>query len=282
MRSLRLLVLCLALGASACATRPDPSDPDAVAEFEQNNDPLEPTNRALFSVHQTIDRAVLRPAAVAYRAVVPPPVRTGIRNVLGNLRAPVIFLNDALQGNPERARDTLARFMLNSTVGLGGIFDVAAAMGLPGHTEDFGQTLAAAGLGEGPYLFIPLLGPSNPRDLVGTGVDIVSNPFTYLTFGSDGLNNAYDYGVPVARGLDLREGVIETLDAVNSTSLDPYATIRSGYRQQRNREIRNAERVPTPGASPASSSTGLGVGSPDSGSAAGAGTGGGTAPAPAR
>ncbi len=267
MHPLSLLALLLALGTAACATRPPASEPEALAEYEQNNDPLEPTNRALFSVHQAIDGAVLQPVARGYRAAVPQPVRTGVRNALGNLRSPVIFINDVLQGEAGRARDTLARFMLNSTVGLAGIFDVAADMGLPGHTEDFGQTFATAGVGEGPFLFIPVLGPSNPRDLTGFGAGIAANPFTYLTFGSDGANYAYDYGIPVTTAVDTREGLLDPIDEVNRTSLDPYATLRSAYRQLRAREITNAGAPRNSGAPqtrqespPAALGTGLGTG----------------------
>ncbi|MDT8266780.1 VacJ family lipoprotein, partial [Roseomonas sp. DSM 102946] len=145
MRSFRLLAITLVLGMSACATRPDPSDPEAVAEFQQTNDPIEPFNRAMFDVHQGIDKYALRPAALGYRAVLPQPVRDGVHNAIGNLKAPVIFINDVIQGEVGRARDTLTRFMLNSTVGLGGLFDVAASMGLPAHDADFGITAGKAG-----------------------------------------------------------------------------------------------------------------------------------------
>ena len=162
---------------AGCAARPDPNDPDEVAEFKQTNDPIEPFNRTMYAVHQGIDRVVLRPVAVAYRDVVPQPLRTGIRNVLGNLRTPVILANDMLQGEPRRAGDTLGRFLMNSTLGLGGIFDVAGnQFGVKGHSEDYGQTLAVWGVGEGAYLFIPVIGPSNPRDLTGFGLGIASDP----------------------------------------------------------------------------------------------------------
>jgi phospholipid-binding lipoprotein MlaA len=240
----------------ACATRPPADDPDAVAEFRQNNDPIEPFNRGSYAVHQTIDRYALEPVARGYRNVVPQPVRTGVRNVLANLRTPVIFLNDVLQGESRRAGDTLGRFVVNSTLGLGGIFDVAGTrMGVRGHDEDFGQTLARWGVGEGPYLFIPILGPSNPRDLGGFGVDIASHPLTWAGGGAavDGLT----YGRAGATVVDTREGLLETLDDVNRTSLDPYATLRSAYRQRRRAEIGNR----TGASTPAGFGTGFGVGS---------------------
>ncbi|MBL6456155.1 VacJ family lipoprotein [Belnapia sp. T6] len=240
---------------AGCATRPPASDPDSVAEYQQNNDPAEPTNRRLYAVHQVIDQYALRPVAVGYRAVVPQPVRSGIRNVLGNLRTPVILVNDMLQGEPRRAGDTLGRFVINSTLGVGGIFDVARSQfGVAGHAEDYGQTLARWGVGEGPYLFIPVLGPSNPRDLVGFGLGILSDPLTW--FGQGAVVNGLTWGRSGATVVDTRESLIEAIDNVNATSLDSYSTLRSAYRQRRNAEIRNEGDV----GSPAAGGTGFGVG----------------------
>jgi phospholipid-binding lipoprotein MlaA len=252
-----LLGTVLAGTLAACAARPPADDRDAQEEFRANNDPIEPFNRAMYDVNQAIDTAVLRPVAVGYRAVVPAPVRTGVSNFLSNLRSPVILMNDALQGETDRFGTTLGRFMLNSTLGIGGILDVAKDFGLPPHTEDFGQTFAVAGVEEGPYLFIPLLGPSNPRDLLGFAAGIAADPFTWLTFGN---RDAVDIGNYIRTGVTVvstRESLIETLDDVQRTSLDPYATIRSAYRQQRAREIAN-----TPATVPAAPQ-GLGTGLPD-------------------
>lgn len=234
-----LLGLAALLLLGACATRPDPSDREAVAEYEQNNDPLEPANRVSYEVHDAIDRAVLEPAARGYRAVVPAPVRTGIGNALANLRSPVTLLNDLLQGEGERARITLGRFMVNTVLGLGGVFDLGRTWGVPGHTEDFGQTLAVWGVGEGPYLFVPLLGPSNPRDLAGTAVDFAADPVGY--FGQGAIVDALNWTRVGLTVLDTREGLIETVDGLRQGSLDPYATIRSGYRQRRAAQIRNQD-----------------------------------------
>lgn len=249
-----VLALGLALGLGACATRPDPADPEAVAEFRATNDPLEPLNRGMYFVNDGLDTLVLRPAAEIYRIFVAPEVREAIRNVLANLRTPVILVNDVLQGETDRAGVTLGRFVINTTVGVGGIWDRARDFGLLGHTEDFGQTLAVWGVPEGPYLFIPVLGPSNPRDLAGAGVDIATNPLTWISG-----NETVDAVLITRTGLtalDTREGLIEPLDALRQGSLDPYAALRSAYRQRREREISN---VPT-GASPAARGTGFGVG----------------------
>jgi len=238
MRLSVLMLPLLTLLLVSCATRPDPSDPEAVADFEQTNDPAEPFNRSMHSVHQAIDSAVLRPVAVAYRDVVPHPVRLGISNVLGNLRSPVVLLNDMLQGEPRRAGDTLGRFVINSTIGLGGIFDIAADhFGVRRHDEDWGQTMARWGVGEGPYLFVPVLGPSNPRDLIGFGLGIASDPLNW--FGQGTAVNVLTGTRAGMTVINTREGLIEPLDEVERSSLDPYATLRSAYRQRRQAEIEN-------------------------------------------
>jgi phospholipid-binding lipoprotein MlaA len=228
----------LLLLLAACATPPPASDPEALAEYKANNDPLEPANRSIHTFNEQLDRAVTRPVAVGYRDTVPRPVRRGIRNLLNNLRSPVILVNDMLQGEPRRAGDTLGRFVLNTTVGLAGIFDVADAwFGVPRHTEDFGQTLAVWGAGEGPYLFLPLIGPTNLRDLTGSGVDGAANVVTWFGQG------AAVSGLRYARGgmglVDTREALIDPVDEMRRSSLDPYATYRSAYRQRRQADIEN-------------------------------------------
>jgi len=257
----RLLVATLALGLlggalAGCATRPPADDPEAQEEFRATNDPIEPFNRAMYDVHQAIDTVVLRPVAVAYRYVTPQPVRTGVSNVLSNLRSPVILVNDALQGETQRFGTTLGRFLLNSTLGLGGILDVATDFGLPPHTEDFGQTFAVAGLEEGPYLFLPILGPSNPRDLLGFAAGLAADPFTWLTMSGGDVADVLSGVRTGATVVSTRESLLDPLDDVQRTSLDPYATLRSAYRQQRAREIANVPAA-TP-AAPQGFGTGLG------------------------
>jgi phospholipid-binding lipoprotein MlaA len=216
----------LALCVGACATVPE--DPVARAEFERTNDPLEPMNRSIFDFNMTADKYVIRPTAEAYRDYVPGPARTAIRNIIDNLKQPVVFANNVLQGDPTRASTTLARFVLNSFMGIGGIFDIATDQGYPRQQGDFGQTLFVWGLNEGPYLMLPLLGPSNPRDGAGRGVDAVIDPWGYVAdstvFGLSRL---------VVDGVDERSKYIEELDNIERTSLDFYATIRSLARQRR-------------------------------------------------
>lgn len=238
MRFSRLAALGLLAFLAGCATPPPATDREALAEHIANNDPAEPLNRAIFAVNQGVDTVLLRPATIAYRTLVPQPARTGLRNALRNIRTPVILLNDMLQGEPQRAGNTLGRFVVNTTLGLGGLIDVAERYwGVPFHNEDFGQTLARWGMGEGPYMMLPLLGPSNARDTLGFTVDIAAQPLTWVGQGFEvSLLSYLRVGLGV---LDARDAVQDTLDEVNRTSLDPYATLRSGYRQGRDAAIAN-------------------------------------------
>jgi len=232
MKALRAIVAAVLVGVfvSGCATT------RAVEGPQEINDPFEPFNRLMFNTTLAIDKAVLRPTAIVYRAVFPQPIRDSVRNFLNNLDSPVIFTNDLLQGELARAKVTLVRTVVNTTVGLGGLFDVADRWGFPRHREDFGQTLATLGIGEGPYLFIPLFGPANPRDLFGYGTDLFFQPLTYVQWGDESYVPFVRYGVDL---IDLRARNIETLDEIEQTSLDYYASVRSLYRQSRNNEINN-------------------------------------------
>lgn len=227
----RLACLLLAALLAACATPPPADDPDAVADFNQTNDPLEPTNRVLFAVNTGIDAVVLRPIVAGYRAALPETVREHVRNALTNLGGPVVLANDMLQGKPRLAGNTLVRLALNSTLGVGGVFDVATGWGYPAHANDFGITLADWGVGEGPFLFLPLLGPNNPRDLTGYAVDVGLDPLTYLGKGSVVTDLGYARTGMIV--VDTLSTVEPELDKALSTALDPYATYRSLYRQYR-------------------------------------------------
>ena len=149
-------------GVAGCATKPPASDPEALAAYEQNDDPLEPMNRKLYAVNNTLDTYALKPIAQGYAAVVPRTVRNHIGDVLSNLHTPVVFINDILEAKSRRAGDSLVRFVVNSTLGVGGIFDVASGWGYPSHEADFGITLAIWGVGPGPFLYLPVLGPVRP------------------------------------------------------------------------------------------------------------------------
>ena len=221
-----------ALGA--CAAKPAPGDQIALEEYHEANDPLEPSNRFFYRVNDGLDTYVLRPVAVAYRDVVPGAVRRPIHNVLSNISTPVVFVNDVLQAKPRRAGTSMMRFLINSTAGIGGLFDVASDIGYPSHDSDFGVTLALWGVGSDPFLFLPVLGPSNPRDATGFGADIALDPLTYASFGGSATLNVARFGLAA---VDARERNIDTIDSIKKTALDPYATFRSLYRQNRASEI---------------------------------------------
>ena len=222
-------LLVLAVVAAGCSSTKDP------ASLAQN-DPYEPTNRAITGFNSTVDNAVAKPVAKFYNHALPQSARTGVHNFLTNLGKPVVFGNDVLQGEVTRAGQTVARFTVNTTLGVGGLVDVASMIGIPEHDEDFGQTLGVYGVGEGPYLVIPFMGPNPPRDLAGSVVDIFMDPTTYITFHGSDTWYAVRAGVSV---LDLRARNIDTLEQIERTSIDVYATTRSLYRQYRNSEIRN-------------------------------------------
>jgi phospholipid-binding lipoprotein MlaA len=229
MRQKIFTIAVMAVLAAGCASS---KDPEAIAQ----NDPYEPTNRAIFDVNMKIDKAVAKPVAKFYNRAVPQFARTGVHNFLTNLDKPVTFGNDLLQGEGTRAGQTISRFTVNLALGVGGLVDVATMMGIPDHNEDFGQTLAVYGTGEGPYLMLPFMGPNPPRDLAGNVVDIFLDPTTYIRFHGSDTWYAVRSGVSV---LDLRARNIDSLDQIERTSIDLYATTRSLYRQYRNSEIRN-------------------------------------------
>ncbi len=225
---------------ASCATPPPKSQPEALAAYRETNDPLEPTNRVLYEVSNDIASVSLTPAARAYRWALPEGVRASVANVLSNLGSPVRFGNDVLQASPRRAGDTLMRFLINTTFGLGGIFDVASGWGYPSHSSDFGMTLAVWGVPPGPYLFLPLLGPSDPRDTLGFAADTAANPVEAM--GSGPGITAYNWST---LGLNTLSGYAQNLpaiDEVKRTALDPYATFRSLYRQHRQAEIEAAKK----------------------------------------
>jgi phospholipid-binding lipoprotein MlaA len=257
MNAVRSMLAAVAMGAVAFSSTgalaqetKDPVKADAPPtvttqdiQADDMNDPFEGSNRFFFGVNQVLDELLLRPVAVVYRAVLPEFARDGVRNFMNNLNSPVIFANDLLQGEGDRAGDTVIRFGINSTIGVAGLFDVAKDLGYPYHDEDFGQTLAVWGAGEGPYFYFPLMGPSNVRDFTGFVVDRGFDPLTYVNWGDDDL----EY-VPIARTalnvIDLRARNIETLDDIERSSVDYYASIRSLYRQSRADAIRNG--APSP------------------------------------
>ncbi len=219
-----------ALSFAACVTAP------SMAWAQEAADPWEGFNRNLFAANETIDQAVFEPVARGYRAITPAPLRAGVINFLRNLRGPVIFTNDVLQGQVDRAGITAARFGMNTTIGLAGVLDPATQFGLERHSEDFGQTLAVWGLDAGPYIFVPLLGPANLRDGVGRIVDVALDPLTWAEF--DEADNVRT-GRFVVTGVAARELALEAVDDIRRDALDPYVSVRSSYGLLRESAIQN-------------------------------------------
>jgi phospholipid-binding lipoprotein MlaA len=190
-------------------------------------DPLEGYNRAMFSLNEGVDKFALKPIAQGYEAAVPLPGRTGIANFFGNVGDLWIGVNNLLQGKPVAAASDLGRVLINSTAGIGGLFDVATEVGLEKHDEDFGQTLGRWGVGTGAYLVWPILGPRTARDSLGLGVDLFADPVGYLSHVR--VRNSL-YGT---RFVDTRASFLPADKALNEASLDKYAYVRDAYLQRR-------------------------------------------------
>jgi phospholipid-binding lipoprotein MlaA len=239
--ALREALIVLALLLAGCASQG--TNPGQVGEF---NDPYENTNRAIFGFNQAVDRHVLVPVAKAYVAVFPEPARDSIQAFFRNLRGPIIFVNDVLQGEPKDAGDTVARFLLNSTIGLAGLVDVAGRLGVPYREQDFGITFGVWGIGPGPYLIIPILGPSDPRDLAGDVAEGFGDPWNELAADNHYLWVTFVRGA--VSGIDQRSRYLDTLADLERTSLDYYATLRAIYFQRRAALIRHEKtNLPPPG-----------------------------------
>ena len=245
MRARRLPLILPGLVAAAvilsgCVAPGAPAGPGAAAAVDEGfNDPLEETNRGIFAFNQAVDHAVLIPVAKTYRTVLPPPMRQSMHDFLQNLNGPVIFMNDMLQGQLGLAAETFGRLAVNTTLGVGGMFDVAKVMGIPQHTNDLGITLATWGFAEGPYVMVPVLGPSNPRDIVGMIGDSFADPGDYVAAQHHLWWAALSR--TVVSGIDVRSRNIENLADIEKTALDYYATIRSLYRQRRAAQIRHEQ-----------------------------------------
>jgi phospholipid-binding lipoprotein MlaA len=233
------MVAFLAVSVVACTSSTQVNNSLSYDDPHAVSDPLEGVNRAIFSFNGFLDRIILKPVAQGYRYVLPPVVRDSVQSFLRNLSTPVTLVNEILQGDVSGAGNTTARFLVNSTAGIGGLVDVADDVGFEYEAEDFGQTLAVWGVGEGPYLVLPLLGPSNARDAVGSLVDAFSDPINVISYNAD---NEY---IPLTRGglaaIDTRARLIDPLDELKRSSIDYYASIRSVYKQFRDAQI--ADRV---------------------------------------
>jgi phospholipid-binding lipoprotein MlaA len=214
-----VLGIVLAFCVSGCVTLPPGHTPPP-------QDPWESWNRGVYKVNDSVDRAVVKPLARGYVKVVPSPARTGVSNFFSNLHTPTTMVNDALQGKFGAAANDLARFVVNTTVGVGGLLDPATQMGLDKNDEDFGQTLGHYGVKPGPFLELPILGPSDARDAPAKAVDIFTGPTHYIS------NNYVSYGLYGLQALDTRAALLP-LDTTLQKVFDPYAFIRDAYLQRR-------------------------------------------------
>ena len=226
-------------GGAPVGPGPDPlfGNPEA-AEYEASApvaDPLEPANRAFFGFNQKLDDWFWSPVTRAYRFVTPEPARRGIRRALRNLNTPIFFVNNLLQLRLRDAGETLGAFALNSTLGIFGLLEPSQEAGWEAHPADFGQTLDLVGVGSGPYVVLPILGPTTVRDGFGSAVDRFFQPLSYV--------------VPIVpiqllwgggAGLSLREESSDQLDALEKSSVDFYSVMRSAYLQSREKEIEDA------------------------------------------
>ena len=209
-------------------------------------DPIEPINRAIFSFNNVADRIVLEPISKGYKKL-PSPVQSGISNFLSNLRAPLVVVNQLLQGQGENAIQSTGRFLVNSTVGVFGLIDVAEKIGLEEKEEDFGQTLATWGVGDGFYIVLPLFGPSNLRDTTGMVMTMVTDPINAFA-----ASEGEAWLVPMrtaVNAIDQRSKIIDEVNALRDNSVDYYAAVRSSYYQNREAAINNtndSELTPLP------------------------------------
>lgn len=197
------------------------------AAAQEEVDRFEGFNRTMFSVNEALDRYALRPVAQVYDAVSPLPVKAGIGNFFGNVGDLWVGANSALQGKVDDAGSSFARLLINSSIGIFGLFDVASELGFERYNEDFGQTLAVWGVEDGPYLFLPLIGSRTTRDFAGWAVDTYADPLSDIHPGSVRL------GAKVLRVVDIRAGLLPSDKVLEEAALDKYAYVRDAYLQRR-------------------------------------------------
>ncbi len=214
-------------------------------------DPIEPVNRAIFAVNDTVDTLVLRPVAFVYKETIPDPIRGMVRSFLDWLSSPVTILNTALQGDWPGLERSTSRFIANAP--FFGFVDHATGLGLPARSEDFGQTLGVWGAEDGPYIVLPILGPSNLRDTVGLAADFLADPLTWYG-GDNDFVEALPIGRRVMGAVDFRAENYEAINDLKATSVDYYARVRTIYKQRRDAQIRNGTPPPAVGPSAPDSS----------------------------
>jgi phospholipid-binding lipoprotein MlaA len=243
-RTVPALAAGLMLGLAACASLP--GDPVERAAFERTNDPAEPTNRVIFDANMFLDKWAIEPIAEAYRDVVPDALQDALHNLLQWAREPTVLANNLMQGDVSTAGRTTARFAINTLLGPVGLRDMAKQQGYVRQVGDFGQTLHVWGFPEGPYLVLPLLGPSNVRDAFGKAADTFIDPFRY--FSEINESTLASWGRFGAEGVDERSRNIDSFDELKRSAVDLYAEMRSIVRQRRAAQLHE----PPPEAAPQS------------------------------
>lgn len=218
-----VMVACVA----ACAS--------SATEQHEYDDPFEGYNRAMFSFNYQVDKYVIKPVAEGYRAVTTPFIRERISSVIDNLKEPVSAGNHLLQADPEASVKSLSRFVINSTLGLVGMFDVAEGWGLPKDKTTFNETFAKWCIPQGPFIVLPLLGPSTPRAATGMALDFVFDPVYWATYQNANVHDKASWGYAIAQGITAREAALDILDDLERNSVDFYATMRSAYLQNQSK-----------------------------------------------
>jgi phospholipid-binding lipoprotein MlaA len=224
-----ILFLCafLVLGTAGCAHSVDPKEGTKAGI----SDPLEPVNRGVFAVNNALDKVLFDPICRVYNALLPDFARAGVHNFMRNLSSPILVGNELLQGDVRQAGVSTARFVINTTAGIGGLMDPAASVGLQYRDADFGQTLGVWGVGSGPYLVIPVLGPSSLRDAAGTAVDSYADPVRFWAYNT---HHRWVYYTKVGVDfVDQRSRIMKPMNDLRNNSLDYYAAVRSAYAQER-------------------------------------------------
>ena len=230
MKSTLGIIFCLLtfFGSTALSEADDPLDYEdfGLEEVNQKNpDPFEKFNRGVFAFNKGVDNVVIRPSARMYQVLFPSWGKARVNSFLSNLKEPLYAVNSLLQRNPDQIFISMFRFLINSTIGIGGLFDVASQAGLKSKRLDFDSTMAYYGVQHGPYMMIPILGPSTMRGAVGGAADMAGDPLRYI------MNRDFFIGTYIADGVNLRERMLESTDAISKISMDEYAMVRSMYLQ---------------------------------------------------
>ena len=247
MMKMRILLFFLCFFTlSGCASVPaDPAEKEA---YYEANDPLEPFNRKIFAFNMAADKYALRPIAEGYRAVTTSGFRSKVRTFLGNLKTPLTIVNDVLQLNLKNAGLDLSRFIINTTLGFLGVYDVADKMGIPSNTQGFGTTMGVWDIPSGPYLVLPFLGPSSVRDASGFVGDVFLDPMYYVGRNGDDPDRKRTFlAIDGTDALTTYESMIDLMDEGKKSSLDFYAFMRSMYQQHRKKTVERAKGTPPSG-----------------------------------